>query len=67
VDARALGQAVELADGDVEAEEEVQGGLGQPQAQVEELLAVIQAQGFSGPVEDQLLGQAEEEWRMGAP
>ena len=67
MDARALGQAIQLEDGHVEAEEVIHGRSGEPQAQVEELPAVMQAQGLPGLVEGQLLGQAEAQRRMELP
>ena len=67
VDARALGQAVELKDGHVETEEVIQGGSGEPQAQVEVLPAVMEAQEPPGLVEGQPLGQAEAQRGMGLP
>lgn len=67
VDARALGQAIELEDGHVEAEEVIQGGSGEPQAQVEVLPAVMEAQEPPGLVEGQPLGQAKAQRGMGLP
>lgn len=67
VDAGALGQAVEREDGHVEAEEVIQGGSGEPQAQAEVLPAVMETQELPGLVKGQPLGQAEAQRGMGLP
>ena len=67
MDARALRQAVELKDGHVEAEEAIQRGSGEPQAQVEVLPAVMETQELPGLVESQPLGQAKAQGGMGLP
>lgn len=67
VQSTALGQAVQLKDGDVQAEEEVHRGPRQTQTQVQELLAMVETQELPGRVEGQPLGQAEAQWLVDLP